>query len=150
MCCGVCLQSELCGVLPHFPGGAVDLRYALQWGDRSCRGTGVHIRPTNIFQRLCQVHQEKVIYLTNTIFNQISKCVICFKYAVTEMTLKYSLSDFVQCENFDWVLSGSAGCVVFTWRWLSLPFCLYWDWLEYCMEYYTSTLTSTSEDFTST
>lgn len=30
MCRGVCLQSELCGVLPPIPGSTVDLWYVLQ------------------------------------------------------------------------------------------------------------------------
>lgn len=62
VCCGVCSQSELCGVLPHIPGDTVDLRHFLQRGDRRCSGIGVHNRQTNIFHRLREVQQEKVIY----------------------------------------------------------------------------------------
>lgn len=43
-----------------------------------------------------------------------------------------------------------AGYLVFTWLWLSFPLSLCWLWLEYCVEYCTSTFTSTSEDLTST
>lgn len=130
VCCGVCLQSELCGVLPHIPGDTVDLRRFLQWGGRRCSGIGVHNRQTNIFHRLHEVQQEKVIY-------SIANCVMF----LTEMTL---------CKvRILTVCSGFTGCMVFTWPWSCLPLCLYWVWLDSCVECSTSTLTSTSEDFTS-
>lgn len=56
----VCLQSELCGVLPPVLGESVDLWDVLQRGASCSNRFGLHGGQAALLQRLHPVHQEKV------------------------------------------------------------------------------------------
>lgn len=96
--CCVCLQPELCGVLPNLPGDHVDLRLVLQWGD-CCRGrTGVHGRTADLLQRICQVYQEKVTYLCGgRVFTEYLPLCLCNMNAIQ---LCHDQNDWSACDIF--------------------------------------------------
>lgn len=74
-CAVVCVCSQNC--VECFPVFLVTLWFVLQWGDRFYRGIAVYACPTNVFQWLHQVRQEKVTYITDTILLLISHILMC-------------------------------------------------------------------------